>query len=120
MALENKLGITNAAELARIEEKMSKKRAVELFESGLLDSLEPGTVDALIRKRTQYGDIGDAFSAPGPQFAHFFLPVAGRFPDNQVAKVKVKAGVALRPRGPGGPPACSFSYFVFQTWVREV
>ena len=42
MALENKLGITNSAELAREEERISKKRAVELFESGALDKLEPG------------------------------------------------------------------------------
>jgi cell filamentation protein len=60
MTPENKLGITNSAELARIEEKMSKKRAVELFESGFLDSLEPGTVDALlsIHKRL-FGDVYD-------------------------------------------------------------
>ena len=30
MALENKLGITNSAELAREEERISKKKAVEL------------------------------------------------------------------------------------------
>lgn len=35
MALENKLGITDSAELARVEEKFSKKRAAELFESGV-------------------------------------------------------------------------------------
>ena len=40
MALENKLGITNSAELAREEEKISKKKALQLFESGTLDSLE--------------------------------------------------------------------------------
>lgn len=34
MALENKLGITNSAELAREEERISKRKAVELFESG--------------------------------------------------------------------------------------
>ena len=33
MALENKLGITNSAELAREEERISKRKAVELFES---------------------------------------------------------------------------------------
>ena len=42
MALENKLGITSSAELAREEERISKKKAVELFESGTLDKLEPG------------------------------------------------------------------------------
>ncbi len=40
--LSNKLGITDATELARQEEKISKKRAVELFESGYLDRLEAG------------------------------------------------------------------------------
>lgn len=41
--LENKLGITDSAELARIEEKISKQKAVEMFESGYLESLEAGT-----------------------------------------------------------------------------
>ena len=47
MALENRLGILDSAELAREEERLSKRRAVELFESGALDQLEPGTVAAL-------------------------------------------------------------------------
>ena len=47
MTLENKLGITDALELAHEEERISKKRAVELFESGLLDTLEAGTFAAL-------------------------------------------------------------------------
>ena len=38
--LENKLGITNSADLAREEERISKKKAVELFESGTLDKLK--------------------------------------------------------------------------------
>ena len=42
MVFENKLGITSSAELAREEERISKKKAVELFESGTLDKLEPG------------------------------------------------------------------------------
>lgn len=47
MTLENKLGISDSTELARVEEKLSKKKAVELFESGLLDSLQAGTYNAL-------------------------------------------------------------------------
>ena len=47
MALENKLGITNSAELAREEERISKKKAVELFESGTLDKLAPGRFTSL-------------------------------------------------------------------------
>ena len=47
MALENKKGITDSAELAREEEKISKTKAIELFESGLLDSLQSGTFEAL-------------------------------------------------------------------------
>ena len=46
MVLENKLGITDSSELARQEEKISKKKALELFEKGILDSLEAGTFDA--------------------------------------------------------------------------
>ncbi len=45
--LENKLGITDLAELARIEEKISKQKAVEMFESGYLESLEAGTYESL-------------------------------------------------------------------------
>lgn len=47
MTLENKLGITDSAELAREEERISKKKAIELFESGMLDELEPGTYKTL-------------------------------------------------------------------------
>lgn len=47
MALENKLGLTDSAELAREEEKISKKKAVWLFESGTLDTLPVGTFSAL-------------------------------------------------------------------------
>ena len=47
MALENKLGITDSAELAREEERLSKTRAVELFETDLLAGLEAGTFRAL-------------------------------------------------------------------------
>ena len=47
MTLENKLGITSSAELATQEERLSKKRALELFESGMLDKLEPGTFRTL-------------------------------------------------------------------------
>ena len=47
MALENKLGLTSSADLAREEERISKKKAVQLYESGWLDQLTPGTVPAL-------------------------------------------------------------------------
>lgn len=47
MALENKLGIENSAELAQEEERISKKKALELFESGLFEKLEAGKFSAL-------------------------------------------------------------------------
>lgn len=47
MAPQNKLGITGSPELAEAEERISKKKAVELFENGLLDSLEAGTTASL-------------------------------------------------------------------------
>lgn len=47
MALENKLGITDSAQLAREEERISKKKAAELFENGILDTLKAGSFDAL-------------------------------------------------------------------------
>ena len=47
MTLENKLGITDSAELAREEERISKKKALMLFENGTLDTLRAGTFSAL-------------------------------------------------------------------------
>ena len=47
MVLENKLGITNSADLAKEEEKLSKKRAVELFENGLLSLADAGSFSSL-------------------------------------------------------------------------
>ena len=42
MILENKLGLTSSADLARAEERVSKKRASELFDCKLLDSFPAG------------------------------------------------------------------------------
>lgn len=47
MVLENKLGITDSSELARVEEKISKSKALELFETGLLDNFEVETFEGL-------------------------------------------------------------------------
>ena len=47
MILENKLNITDAVELARAEEKISKIKALELFENGILDTFEVGTFKGL-------------------------------------------------------------------------
>lgn len=47
MTLDNKLNITDSTELARMEEKISKKKAVELFENGYLDRYEAGTFQML-------------------------------------------------------------------------
>lgn len=47
MVLENRLGINNSAELAREEEKLSKKRALELFENNIFNSLKAGSFEAL-------------------------------------------------------------------------
>ena len=47
MALENKLGITDSATLTRTEEKLSKEKAVKLFEYGILDNQKAGSFQAL-------------------------------------------------------------------------
>lgn len=47
MALDNKLNITDSTELARMEEKISKKKAAQLFENGYLDKYEAGTFKML-------------------------------------------------------------------------
>lgn len=58
MALENKFGITDSAQLARTEEKISKKKALQLFESGYLQTLKPGTFETLAEiHKYLFGDI---------------------------------------------------------------
>ena len=47
MALENKLNIKDSSELARQEEKISKKKSLELFEKNILDSYKAGTFETL-------------------------------------------------------------------------
>lgn len=60
MALENILGITDSAELERVQEQISKKKAVWLFESGRLDELTPGSFKALSEiHRVLFGEIYD-------------------------------------------------------------
>lgn len=60
MALENKLNINNSVELAREEERISKKKAVELFETGYLNTLKAGTYEALSKIHEYlFGDIYD-------------------------------------------------------------
>ena len=58
MALENKLGLTSSDDLAREEERISKKKALELFEKGVLDNLPAGKFSTLqtIHKYL-FGDI---------------------------------------------------------------
>ena len=45
--LENKLGITNSIELAKEEERITKIKAIELFENKILDKIEVGTYKGL-------------------------------------------------------------------------
>ena len=49
MALENKLGISDFIELAHMEERGSKAKALRLFETGLLDTFEVGTFSGLLK-----------------------------------------------------------------------
>ncbi len=47
MVLENKIGLTSSADLAREEERISKKKAIELFENRVLDTLPAGKFSTL-------------------------------------------------------------------------
>lgn len=49
MLLDNKLGISDSFKLAAEEEKISKKKALEMFQTGFLNSLQAGSVEALIQ-----------------------------------------------------------------------
>ncbi|MGX7203120.1 cell filamentation protein Fic [Enterococcus plantarum] len=58
--LENKLGITNQVELAKVEEKISKSNAKKLYDSGDINKLEVGTFKGLATiHRTLFSDIYD-------------------------------------------------------------
>src|SRR5690554_6151954 len=60
MILENKLGITDSSELARVEERISKKKALDMFESGLLDTFKVGTFQTLSEiHKCLFGEIYD-------------------------------------------------------------
>ena len=49
MALQNKLGLTDEAALARAEEKISKTKALALYDTGLLDTFPVGTFEGLAK-----------------------------------------------------------------------
>ena len=58
--LDNKLGATTSAELAREEERISKKKAIELLENGTLDKLEAGKIASLmVIHKALFEDIYD-------------------------------------------------------------
>ena len=63
MALDNKLGISDARELAHEEERLTKKRALELYDNKILDTFEIGTyagaAEASFRlpERTHYQEL---------------------------------------------------------------
>ena len=82
MVLENKLGLNDSVELAKMEEQISKKRAMELFESGRLNDLEAGTFQALVEIHKYLfeqiydfaGKVRDVNIAKGSSFhIHSFL-----------------------------------------------
>jgi len=60
MVLANKLNISSEIELAKVEERLSKLKAIELFDSGMLDKLKAGSFEALATiHRELFGDIYD-------------------------------------------------------------
>ena len=58
MALQNKLGLTDEAALARAEEKISKTKALALYDTGLLDTFPVGTFEGLAKIHGYlFGDV---------------------------------------------------------------
>ena len=58
--IENKLGFADSAELAREEERISKRAALRMYDEGFLDTLEAGTFEALSAIHAQlFGEIYD-------------------------------------------------------------
>ena len=65
MALENKLGLTISAELDREEERISKKKALALFEKGILDNFPAGKFSTLqVIHKYLFEDIYDFAGEP--------------------------------------------------------
>lgn len=111
MVLENQLGIADEAELARAEEKISKEKALELFEKGMLDTFGAGTFQELARIHGYlFGEIY-AFAGKirtvncGPS-----LPGGKRkkYADMAGCYIKegIEAGGELKPRRSGGLSSC--------------
>ncbi len=66
MILKNKLNLTDAVELARVEEKLSKSKANTLFKSGFLDTLKAGSFQALVDIHTYlFAEIYDFMKEAG-------------------------------------------------------
>ena len=81
MILENKLNLTNESDLAREEEKISKMKAKELFETGYLNNLKAGTFEALSKIHSYlFNDI------------YFF---AGKIRTQNIAKGNFRFGNSL-------------------------
>ena len=49
MTIDNKLGITDSFKLANEEERISKKKAIDLFQTDFLNELKPGSLEALVK-----------------------------------------------------------------------
>lgn len=65
MVLKNKLGIDDSADLAREEEKISKKKAVELFETGLLDKMKAALTDEINSREVYMKGIDHSYYYEG-------------------------------------------------------
>lgn len=76
MALENKLGIASSAQLAREEEKLSKKKAIDMFESGMLASLEAAIKNIDNMPQSTYDEIIEKYVEMN--IAHPFCEGNGR------------------------------------------
>ena len=49
MTIDNKLGITDSFKLANEEERISKKKAIDLFQTDFMNELKPGSLEALVK-----------------------------------------------------------------------
>ena len=49
MTIDNKLGITDSFKLANEEERISKKKAIDLFQTDFLNELKPGSLEVLVK-----------------------------------------------------------------------
>ena len=91
MSKDNKLGITDDAQLAKKEEEIAKKKNVELFEKGMLNKFKAGSSEALIKiHKYLFDEIYDCAGKLLSQDAKAELEKVNKMPQKNVEEIASK------------------------------